>query len=77
MDKHSSLLARRVVNEGIFFLQFRPGVNVIKLFSFVTDNEPYKLEGFSLETLSSQVLEFVDKARANPIGAPFRCFLLG
>jgi hypothetical protein len=31
----------------------------------------------SLETLSSQVLEFEDKARANPIGVPFRCFLLG
>jgi hypothetical protein len=23
------------------------------------------------------VLEFQSKARANPIGAPFRCFLLG
>jgi hypothetical protein len=30
-----------------------------------------------LETLSSQVLEFEGKARANPIGALFRCFLLG
>jgi hypothetical protein len=29
-----------------------------------------------LEKLSSQVLEFEGKARANPIGAPFRCFLL-
>ncbi len=38
---------------------------------------PDKLEGFSLETLSSQVLEFEGKARANPIGVPFRCFLLG
>jgi len=37
---------------------------------------PNKLEGLSLETLSSQVLEFEGKARANPIGAPFRCFLL-
>ena len=35
------------------------------------------LEGLPLETLSSQVLEFEGKARANPIGAPFRCFLLG
>jgi hypothetical protein len=35
-----------------------------------------KLEGVSLETLSSQVLEFEGKARANPNGAPFRCFLL-
>ncbi len=33
-----------------------------------------KLEGLSLETLSSQILEFECKARANTIGAPFRCF---
>ncbi len=38
---------------------------------------PNKLEGLSLETLSSQVLEFEGKARTNPIGAPFRCFYLG
>ncbi len=38
---------------------------------------PNKLEGLSLETLSSQILEFEGQARANPIGAPFRCFLLG
>ncbi len=38
---------------------------------------PIKLEGFSLETLSSQVLEYEGEARANPIGAPFRCFLPG
>jgi hypothetical protein len=38
---------------------------------------PNKLEGLSLETLSSQVLEFEGKARANPIGAPSKCFLLG
>jgi hypothetical protein len=30
-----------------------------------------------LETLSSRVLEFEGNSRANPIGAPFRCFLLG
>jgi len=35
------------------------------------------LDCLSLETLSSQVLEFEGKARANPIGAPYRCFLLG
>ncbi len=34
-----------------------------------------RLEGLHLETLSSQVLEFEGKARANPIGGPFRCFL--
>jgi len=38
---------------------------------------PNKLEHLSLETLSTQFLEFEGKARANPIGAPFRCFLLG
>jgi hypothetical protein len=37
---------------------------------------PNKQEGLRLETLSSQVLEFEGKARANPIGGPFRCFLL-
>jgi hypothetical protein len=39
--------------------------------------KPNKLEGLSLETLSSQVLEFEGKARANPIGASLRCFFLG
>ncbi len=48
-----------------------------KLFFFVTDNGSNKLECLSSETLSSQVLEFEGKARANPIGAPFSCFLLG
>jgi hypothetical protein len=43
---------------------------LLKLFSFIADDG-------SLETLSSQVLELKGKARANPIGAPFRCFLLG
>jgi len=38
---------------------------------------PNKLEGLPLVTLSNQVLEFEGKARVNPIGAPFRCFLLG
>jgi hypothetical protein len=30
-----------------------------------------------LETLSSLVLEFDGKARVNPIGGPFRSFVLG
>jgi hypothetical protein len=38
---------------------------------------PNKLEGLTLETLSSRVLEFEGKARVNPIGGPFRCFLHG
>jgi hypothetical protein len=35
------------------------------------------LDRLSLETLSSQVLEFEGKTRADPIWAPFRCFLMG
>ena len=54
-----------------------PGVNITKLFSFVTDTRPNKLEQLSLETLSSQILDFEGKARANLIGAHSRCFLLG
>ncbi len=46
-------------------------------FSSSLTMRPNKLECFSSETLSSQVLEFEGKARANPIGVPFRCFLLG
>ncbi len=38
---------------------------------------PNKLDRSSLETLSSQVLEFEAKARANPIGAPLRASFLG
>ncbi len=59
------------------FVNLRPGVNVIKKFPSLQMTRPYKLECLSLETLPSQVLEFEGKARANPIGAPFRCFLLG
>jgi hypothetical protein len=56
----------------------RFGVNSIKLFFLLRQcRRKNKLEYLSLETLSSQVLEFEDKARLNPIGAPFRCFLLG
>ena len=55
----------------------QPGVNVVKLFPLPLTMRPNKLEHLSLETLSSLVLEFEGKARANPIGAPFRCFLLG
>jgi len=47
------------------------------LFSSSLTTRPNKLEGLHLKTLSSQVLEFEGKARANPIGGPFRCFLLG
>jgi hypothetical protein len=54
------------------------GVAIIKTgFSSMLTSRPNKLERLSLETLSSQVLEFEGKARANPIGAPFRYFLLG
>jgi hypothetical protein len=59
------------------FLRLIPVVNVIKVFPSSLMMMPNKLEGFSLENLSSQVLEFEGKARANPIGGPFRCFLPG
>jgi hypothetical protein len=35
---------------------------------------PNKLDSLSLETLSNQVLEFVGKVRANPVGGPSRWF---
>jgi hypothetical protein len=38
---------------------------------------PIRLEVLSLETLSSQLLEFEGKARANPIEVTFGCFFLG
>ncbi len=38
---------------------------------------PNKLEGLPLQILSSQVFKFEGKARANPIGEPFKCFILG
>jgi hypothetical protein len=38
---------------------------------------PNKLEGLPLVTLSSQVLEFEGKARANPIGRPLDASFLG
>jgi hypothetical protein len=38
---------------------------------------PKKLEGLPLVILSGQVLEFEGKDIGNPIGGPFRCFLLG
>jgi hypothetical protein len=56
---------------------FCPIVNFIKKIPSSLMTRPNKLEGLSLETLSSQVLEFEGKARANPIGLPFRCFVLG
>ncbi len=59
------------------FITFTPVVEVIILFSSLQMTRPNKLECLSLETFSSQVLEFEGKARVNPIGGPFRCFLLG
>ncbi len=45
-----------------------PVVNVVIFFPLSLTTRPNKLEVWSLETLSSQVLEFEGKARANPIG---------
>ncbi len=39
--------------------------------------KPYKLEGLSLENISSQVLEFEGKARAYPIEGLSDASLLG
>jgi hypothetical protein len=59
-------------------LAYNTGVNVVKnFFPSILITILNKLEGLSLETFSNQVLEFEGKARANPIGSPFRCFLLG
>jgi hypothetical protein len=63
--------------EAVAEPQAPPGLNLIKLFSSSLMTRPNKLEGLPSETLSSQILEFEGKARANPIGGPFRCFLLG
>jgi hypothetical protein len=73
----SSLLFLSIRDKEKSFIVLTSGVNVIKGFPSSLTMRPNKLEGLSLETLSSQVLEFEGKARANPNGAPFRCFLLG
>ena len=52
------------------FITLTPGVNNLKLFNSSLTTRPNKLNGLPLETLSSQVLEFEGKARANPIGGP-------
>jgi hypothetical protein len=76
-DKHSSLFCHALSDEEKRFTGLIPGVNVIKLFFSSLMTRPNELEGLPLETLSSWVLEFEGKARANPIGGPFRCFLIG
>jgi hypothetical protein len=53
-----------------------PGVTVINILPSSLTMRPNKLDGLPLKTLSSQVLGFEGKARANPIGGPFS-FLLG
>jgi hypothetical protein len=52
-------------------LTLPPGVNAIKKFPSSLKIRPNELEHLSLETLSSHVLEFEGKARANPIGVTF------
>ncbi len=69
-DKTSSLLGLVISDEGKTFYNIDSSPSSLTM-------RPNNLEGLSLETLSSQVLEFEGKARANPIGGPFRCFLLG
>ncbi len=48
------------------FIKLTPVFNVLKLFPLSLTMRTNKLEGLSLETLSSQVLVFEGKARANP-----------
>ncbi len=56
----------------------RPPVSMfLNFFSSSLMTRPNKLEGLSLETLSSQVLEFEGKARANPIGSLSDASFLG
>ncbi len=60
----------------MFFNRATRGQCYMNFFPLSLTMRPNELEVLSLETLSSEVLEFEGKARANPIGAPFRCFLL-
>ncbi len=48
-------------------------VSMLNFFPSSLTTRPNKLEHLSLETLSSQVLEFESKARANPIIALSIC----
>ena len=60
---------KKSVNFNDFVESFeRPGVDFIKLFPSSLTMRPNKLEQLSLETLSSQVLEFEGKARASFLG---------
>jgi hypothetical protein len=68
----TSCLWSRLELEGV-----QSGVHVIKLFSFITDDEAQKARGRGLGNPFQLGVEFEGKAKANPIGGPFRCFLLG
>ncbi len=61
-----------------FFLKFcqDQASMLYNFFLLSLTTRPNKLEGLPSETHSSRVLVFEGKARANPIGGPFRCFLL-
>ncbi len=61
----------------IFGLKFDQVSMIQNFFPLSLTTRPNKLEGLPLNTLSSQVFEFEGKARANPIGVPFRCSFLG
>jgi hypothetical protein len=75
-DRHFA--KRRVDTKWFVFIYLTNWCQSYKTFFFLSlMMRPKKLERLSLETLSSQVLEFEVKAGANPIGARFRCFLLG
>ncbi len=56
MDERTSLFVLRVGDKEKSLITLTPGVNVIKLFSSIADDEAYKLEHLSFKTVSSQVL---------------------
>jgi hypothetical protein len=77
-QEHVALDERRRREVGLALVPDGHLVSMLQnLFPPSLTTRPNKLECFYLEILSSQVLEFESKARANPIGVPFRCLLLG
>ena len=61
--KHSSLFGLDIINEGKSFITLTPDVNFIKHFPLSLTTRPNKLDRLSLETLSSQVIEFASKVQ--------------
>jgi hypothetical protein len=75
-EKHSSLFRWRRRNKSLYKIDTKCQ-SYQTFFPLSLATRVNKLEGSSLETLSSQVLEFEGKARANPIGATSDAPFLG